>query len=253
MNPALIKVFDFLPDWGWAALVAPFAGSTMGVLARRLPAGRNVMVARSACDSCGAALGPHELVPLLSYAVQGGRCRHCRAPIGLFHPAMELAAIVIALWAGTVFTGGTLWASCALGWMLLALAVCDWENFRLPDALTLPLLLLGLAATWWLWPEAVTDRAVAATLGYLAFRGVAWLYRRLRKRDGLGAGDAKLLAASGAWLGVSVLPRVVLLAALIGLVLAAAIALRRRRVSTRMMIPFGPCLALATWLLWLYD
>lgn len=253
MSPASTQVFDVLPDWAWAALAAPFAGSLMGVLARRLPAGRSVGMARSACDSCGATLGAHELVPVLSYALQRGRCRHCNAPIGVFHLAMELAAVGIALWAASVFGGAALWASCILGWMLLALAVCDWETFRLPDALTLPLLLLGLGTTWWLWPEAVADRALAAALGYLAFRGVALLYRRLRKRDGLGAGDAKLLAAAGAWLGVAALSWVVLLAAVIGLALAGALALRHRRVSGRLMIPFGPCLALATWLLWLYD
>ncbi len=248
----MVPTLSLLPDWAWAALAAPFAGSLMGVLARRLPEGRDVMMARSACDHCGATLGAGELVPLLSYAVQRGRCRHCGAPIGLYHPAMELAALAVALWAASVAGGAVLAASCVLGWMLLGLAVCDWEHFRLPDALTLPLLLLGLGATWWLWPEAVADRALAAALGYLAFRGVALLYRRLRGREGLGAGDAKLLAASGAWLGTAALSWVVLLAAVIGLVMAGAIALRRGRVSARMVIPFGPCIALATWLVWLY-
>ncbi|MDR3452360.1 MAG: A24 family peptidase, partial [Rhodoferax sp.] len=204
------------------------------------------------CDSCGATLGARELVPLLSYVVQRGRCRHCNAPIGLFAPAMELAAVAIALWAGSVFVADTLWISCVLGWMLLALAVADWNSYRLPDGLTLPLLLIGLGATAWLWPGELTDHALAAALGYGLFRGVAWLYRRLRGRDGLGGGDAKLLAASGAWVGLAALPWVILVAALAGLALGLALAVHRRRLSARMALPFGPCLALATWLVWLY-
>ncbi len=241
-----------LPDWAWAALAAPFAGSCMAVLARRLPAGRKVGMVRSVCDNCGATLGPRELVPLLSYAVQRGRCRHCNAPISQFEPAMELAAVTTALWAGTVSVGITLWISCLLGWMLLALAAADWNSYRLPDGLTLPLLLVGLGATAWLWPSDLADHALAAALAYLLFRGVALAYRRLRGRDGLGSGDAKLLAASGAWVGLAALPWVILAAALAGLALAAGLALHRRQLSARMALPFGPCLALATWLVWLY-
>jgi leader peptidase (prepilin peptidase) / N-methyltransferase len=253
MDPMVGSASVLLPEWGWAALVGLCAGSLMGVLARRLPAGQPVLLARSACDTCHTPLGARELVPLLSYVWQGGRCRHCDAPIGLFHPAMELAAAALALWAGSVFSGEILWASCLLGWFLLALGVCDWGSFRLPDALTLPLLLLGLSATAWLWPEALGDHALAAALGYLAFRGVALLYRRLRGRDGLGAGDAKLLAAAGAWVGLAELPSVVLIAALAGLVLALGLAIRKGALSGRMMLPFGPALALATWLVWLYG
>jgi leader peptidase (prepilin peptidase)/N-methyltransferase len=242
-----------MPAWGWAALVGLCAGSLMGVLARRLPAGRPVLFARSACDSCGTPLGVRELVPLLSYAWQRGRCRHCDAPIGLYHPVLEIAAAGLAVWASTVFSGVMLYVSCVLGWLLLALGVCDWHSYRLPDALTLPLLLLGLGVTWSLWPGALADHALAAALGYLAFRGVALLYRRLRGRDGLGAGDAKLLAASGAWLGTMALPSVVLFAALAGLVLALGMGLRQRSLSARMVLPFGPALALSTWLVWLYG
>jgi leader peptidase (prepilin peptidase)/N-methyltransferase len=241
------------PDWASAALLAPCAGSLMGVLARRLPAGRPVLRARSECDSCHATLTAHELVPLLSYALQRGRCGYCGAPIGRYHLAMELACVAIALWAGAVFDGAALWASCILGWMLLALSVCDWENTVLPDALTLPLLLFGLVANSWLWPPSITDHALAAALGYLAFRILAVLYRRLRGREGLGGGDAKLLAAAGAWLGVAALPWVVLGAAIAGIALAGGLALSGRRVTGRTILPFGPCLAIAIWLVWLYG
>ena len=241
------------PGWIASVLAAPFAGSLLGVLVRRLPAGRPVMLARSGCDTCHTALGARDLVPLVSYALLRGRCRHCGAAIGAFHPVMELACVAVALWAALVFQGDVLWASCALGWMLLGLAVCDGETTLLPDGLTLPLLLLGLAVTAWLWPPELTDHALAAAAGYLIFRGVALGYRLVRGRDGLGSGDAKLLAASGAWLGLAALSWVVLIAACAGLALAAGLALRARPLSGQMVLPFGPPLALATWLIWLYG
>ena len=165
---------------------------------------------------------------------------------------MELGATLIALWAAQIFSGDMLWASCALGWMLLTLAVCDAMSFRLPDALTLPLVLLGLGGTWCLAPQTMLDHALAAALGYLSFRGIASLYRRLRGREGLGQGDAKLMAAAGAWLGLAALPNVLLGAALLGLAFAGLQALRGHVVSHRMRLPFGPCLAISTWLIWLY-
>jgi leader peptidase (prepilin peptidase)/N-methyltransferase len=159
----------------------------------------------------------------------------------------------IAGWAALVVAGPPLYASCLLGWVLLALAICDWRSFLLPDALTLPLLLAGLGVTAWLTPAAVFDHAAAAALGYALFRGIALGYRRLRGREGMGAGDAKLLAAGGAWLGLMPLPIVMLAAALSGLLFAAALALGGTRVRGETALPFGPALALGIWLVWLYG
>jgi leader peptidase (prepilin peptidase) / N-methyltransferase len=241
------------PIWPLMLLLAPIIGSFLGVLIRRLPGGRPVAFARSACESCGTVLTVRDLIPLVSYGLQRGRCRRCGAAISRFHPAIELAAIGVALWAMTVDDGDWLIADCALGWTLLALAVCDWRSYRLPDALTLPLILLGLAATWRLRPEELTAHALAAALAYTVFRALSWLYRRLRGREGLGKGDAKLLAAAGAWVGLVPLGDVVLAAAALGLLLAVILALRTGRpLSGQTVLPFGPCLACATWLVWLY-
>ncbi len=238
--------------WIVLLLSAPFIGSLLGVLVLRLPRGEAVGMARSRCETCRTVLQPRDLVPLLSYAVQQGRCRRCGAAIGWFHPMVELAAMAVVLWGMAVATGDRLIAGCMLGWLLLALGICDWRSYRLPDALTLPLILLGLAATWWLQPDQASDHAWAATAGYVGFRTLAWAYQHWRGRPGLGQGDAKLLAASGAWLGLTALPNVILLAAVAGLALAATLHLRGRTMTASSMLPFGPCLALATWLIWCY-
>lgn len=241
-----------MAQWWMPVLAAPFVGSTLGVVVRRLPAGRPVAWARSACEACGHALGAAELVPIVSYLALGGRCRNCGTSIAVMHQAIELAAVAVAVWAACVDSGNALWAGCLLGWALLALAWIDGATFWLPDVMTLPLVLAGLAATWWLQPWALTEHALAAAVGYALFRVVAWAYRRLRGREGLGEGDAKLFAAAGAWLGLAGLPPVLIGAATVGLLWAGLSTLRGRRMAAATAMPFGPCLAAAIWLTWLY-
>jgi leader peptidase (prepilin peptidase)/N-methyltransferase len=241
------------PAWLAPLFVAPFVGSFLGVLVRGLPAGRPVVFRRSVCESCGCVLDPVALLPVVSYLLQRGRCRQCAARIAPMHLAIELAAIGVTGWATwAVPDTTTLWIGCLLGWTLLALGWIDWENMVLPDVLTLPLLLLGLTATWILAPALLADHLGAAVAGYLAFRALEIGYRKLRGRDGLGQGDAKLLAAAGAWVGLQALPLVVLGGALAGLCAALFMRLRGAHISATTALPFGPGLALALWVVWLY-
>jgi leader peptidase (prepilin peptidase)/N-methyltransferase len=221
----------------------PIIGSWLGVLVRRFENPRNALWGRSACDSCGAALHPREMVPLASFFIQRGRCRHCGAPIGWFHPAIELAALAVgAIALAADGPGLRAWTDAGLGWALLLAGWIDLEYFTLPDWITLPLILAGLAVTWSFSPASIFDHAAAAALGYLGFRLMNAAYRAWRGRDGLGQGDAKLLAAAGAWLGAAALPDEILAAGLIGLFGAL---LAGRHVSAGMKLPFGPALALA--------
>ena len=240
--------------WLWPILTAPFIGSFLGVLIVRLPTGAPVMLARSACPHCGARLSSRDLVPLFSFVALRGRCRYCRGPIGLLHPAVELAAVGVAAWAVLAHHDPwRVWADCGVGWTLLTLAWIDGTSLLLPDLLTLPLLLTGLALTFAERPEALTDHCLAAILGYLSFQLLGFAYRRLRGREGLGGGDAKLIAAAGAWCGLALLPFVVLGSAIAGLLAALGLALAGRMVTSTTRIPFGPCIALAFWLAWLYG
>lgn len=238
--------------WFLPLLVAPFVGSALGTLVQRLPRGRPIALVRSACESCGRALGPLDLVPIASYVALGGKCRSCRSRIAPFHLWIELAALGVAASAVLVEADpGRLWAGCCLGWTLLALAWIDCEHMLLPDVLTLPLVLAGLAATWLLSSGDMADHAIGAAVGYAAFRAIAVVYQQLRGRSGLGQGDAKLLAAAGAWVGWEALPAIVLLAALAGLGAALVAAIGGRRLSGNTALPFGPFLAGALWICWL--
>lgn len=238
----------------WPVLAAPLVGSFAGVLVRRLPEGRPAAWGRSVCEGCGAVLGAAELAPIVSYAVQRGRCRRCGAPIGRDLLAIELASVAVAVWAilatGIAAGPAEIWANCALGWALLTLAWIDWRHLLLPDVLTLPLTLAGLLAAWLLDPDALGDHAAAAAIGWLLFAAVSAAYVRLRGRDGLGAGDAKLMAAAGAWVGLAGLGPVLLIGAVSGI--AVALARTRLRPSAATVVPFGTCLALGMWLVRLY-
>jgi leader peptidase (prepilin peptidase) / N-methyltransferase len=244
-----------LPLPAWLPLLAgPFVGSFLGVLIQRMPEHRPFVFARSACAACGTSLGVFDLIPLVSFALRGGHCRHCGRPIGWFYPAVELAAFGVAVWSVLVSqTTEQAWISCLLGWTLLTLAWIDACSFLLPDLLTLPLVLAGIAVSVIMKPDAVLWHALGAAGGYLALQGIAVAYRKLRGHEGLGGGDAKLLAAAGAWLGVSALPSLVLFAASAALAWAALAALAGRSMRANTALQFGPFIAAAFWLLWLYE
>jgi leader peptidase (prepilin peptidase)/N-methyltransferase len=240
--------------WAISAIIAaPFVGSFLGVVIERLPAGRPVVLARSACDACGRVLGPLDLVPVVSWLGRRGRCGCGRTRLSLFYPAIELAALAVALWAAIVVPGWLVWASVALGWSLLALAVIDQRHEILPDVLTLPLIPAGLLIAWVIDPARLADHAIGAVAGFLAFAAIAWAYQRLRRREGLGMGDAKLLAAAGAWLGWQALPSVVVIGAITALALALARAAAGAKLTAGMRIAFGPWLVLGFWLVWLHG
>lgn len=239
--------------WGWPLLLAPFIGSFLGAIVTRADAPGSLVLGRSACPHCQTPLTVRDLLPVLSWLALRGRCRHCGQPIGLFYPAVELGALGVAGWAALVASGAALWTSCVFGWALLALALTDLKYFLLPDFLTLPLIAAGLAAGWLLEPDDLPAHIIGAIVGLGFVLAVRYVYRMLRGREGMGLGDAKLLAASGAWVGWSGLPSVVLMGALAGLAYAVLRQRGRGGLSATDRVPFGAFLCLGTWIVWLHG
>ena len=241
--------FDVL----FALLVSPFVGSFLGVVIVRMPEGRPILLGRSVCEQCGRTLRIGDLIPFASWLRRRGRCACGEARLGLFYPGMELAALAVAASAAAVLSSWLLWVSLALGWTLLTMAAIDIRLYWLPDRLTLPLIPAGLLVTCLIDPAGLEDHAIGALAGFVAFAGIAWAYRHLRQRAGLGLGDAKLLAAAGAWLGWPALPGLVVVAAALALAIALVRAASGERLAAATRIAFGPYLALALWLFWLYG
>jgi len=197
---------------------------------------------RSACPHCGHKITALENIPVVSYLVLGGKCKGCKARISPRYPIIELIAGVLA--ALMVWTFGSGWpglAAVAFVFLLLAMTFIDLDTQFLPDDLTYPLLWLGLIANLNGAFVPLKDAVIGAVAGYLVLWGVNALFKLLRKMDGMGNGDFKLLAALGAWMGWSMLPAIILLSSMVGAVVGIAmIVLRGHGRETR--IPFGPYL-----------
>ncbi|PVM82276.1 prepilin peptidase [Caulobacter endophyticus] len=238
--------------WTLAAIVlGPFVGSFIGLLTLRLPAERPWAAGRSACDGCGRKLSPLDLIPILSFAALRGRCRSCGAAIPRRYLLLELACLGIGAWSATSFIGPMALATAVLGWWLLLLATIDAEHFWLPDMLTLPLGVVGFAVSILVLREPVWTPVLGAAVGFGSLWLLAFAYKRLRGREGLGGGDPRLLGAIGAWTGWSALPSVVVWAGLAGISVALAQLVLRRRVTMDQRLPFGVFLAIGAWLTWL--
>ena len=129
-------------------LLGAIVGSFLATILIRWPRGESALGGRSRCDACGETLGPLALVPILSFIVMRGRCRHCGARIDRRHLAIELAAALVGLAAFAAHPLPLALVTAMLGWWLLLIAALDLEHHWLPDLLTLPLVPLGLAAAW---------------------------------------------------------------------------------------------------------
>jgi leader peptidase (prepilin peptidase) / N-methyltransferase len=188
-----------------------------------------------------------------------GQCPLCGDPnarrLGLLAAAFSIlfaATSVPAIWQGDV-PSAVLFSSLVLGVGLAALSVADVHTFSLPDLLTLPLAGVGLLLAWLMGWAPLWWRGLSAAAAFLLLFAVELAYRRLRGRSGLGRGDAKLFAASGAWLGAEGLTTVLLWAsgtALLTVLLAASFG---HRLTPTTRLPFGPFLAIGTWLAWFYG
>jgi leader peptidase (prepilin peptidase)/N-methyltransferase len=189
----------------------------------------------------------------VSFLALRGRCRTCGANIPRRYLLLEAAALMIAVWSVLLFDGPLALWSALLGFQLLLLGMLDAEHFWLPRALTIPLTLTGLSVAGALGPDRLAHNAIGAAAGFAALALLAAGYKRLRGRDGLGRGDAYLLAGGGAWVGWASLPLTLVIAAIAGLAAAGLAALAGRPIRSDQPLPFGVFLALGIWLVWLYG
>lgn len=229
-------------------------GSFVALVSVRLPADQGIVTGRSRCTACGRPLAWRDLIPLLSYALARGKCRFCSVRISMRYPMMEIGCASIGAWAAFIEpTPAAALLTAFLGWHLLLIAVVDAEHFWLPDQLTLPLLASGLVASALLHPATIVDCVTGAVIGFCSLSALAWVYRRLRGREGLGGGDPYLYAALGAWVGWAGLPSILLWAAAAGLSLVVATGVVGRTWTGASRLPLGTFLAIGGWFTWGYG
>lgn len=217
-------------------------GSFAGALISRWPKSESIAAGRSACDSCGKTIAAYDLIPVFSYLVLRGRCRGCGQRIAPDIVAVELAAVIIGIISLFIMPPVQALAAALFGWLLLPLAILDFRHYWLPDRLVVVLGFAGLLAGPLLTPDlGWIDRVAGAAAGFFVLEAMRLVYRRYRQREGMGAGDPKLFAAVGIWLGWQALPFVMLLATAIGI--AVAIARRPTVDGAQALLALGTFLA----------
>lgn len=236
----------------YAALLGLIVGSYLNVVIYRVPRGISTVLPRSRCPECGAAIRAADNVPLISFLVLGGRCRACGAGISWRYPAVEAAtgALFLAsfLRFGISFEAPAAALFCAL---MLVLALIDFDHMILPDALTYPAIALGILLQpflpWARLGDGPWGAVAGALLGALVGAGIllavwtAWYL--LRHEEGMGLGDAKMLAAIGAFLGWKGVLVALFFGALSGSVVGLAL-MARKGLGAKSRLPFGTFLAL---------
>lgn len=212
----------------------------------------NLSTPASACPNCGHNLRFWENIPVLSYLFLGAKCSSCKTSISIQYPVVELLTGIASLIVAYRF-GVTLQTLAALffTWVLIALTLIDLKKQLLPDNMTLPLLWFGLFISFFDLFTDLKSSVIGAMAGYLILWSVYYLFKLLTKKEGMGFGDFKLLAALGAWAGFSYLPQIILISSVVGSI-AGITMLLVGKTRQQQPIPFGPYLAVAGWiaLLW---
>jgi leader peptidase (prepilin peptidase) / N-methyltransferase len=213
----------------------------------------NLVVPNSSCPHCGHKIKPWENIPIVSYLFLKGKCSSCSSGISLRYPSVELVTGLVSLAVISIF-GATITGLAALAftWCLIALTMIDFDTFLLPDDITLPLLWLGLICNSFGLFTDLSSAIWGAIAGYLSLWSVYKLFKLVTGKEGMGYGDFKLLAALGAWMGWQFLPQIILLSSLVGAVLGISIMIIRGR-DKNIPIPFGPYLAIAGWIAFVWG
>ena len=216
----------------------------------------NILMPPSHCPSCKSAIKPWQNIPILSYVLLKGQCKHCHTAISLRYPLVELlTGLVFAVCAWKFGVTWTALAAMVFSAYLIAMIFIDADTQLLPDQLTLPLMWGGivfhlaaylLQADWGI--TNLVDSLLGAIVGYMSLWSIFQLFKLVTGKEGMGYGDFKLLAALGAWLGISVLPIIIIMSAVVGLIFALIM-----KVAKNQPMPFGPYLAISGWIVLVFS
>jgi leader peptidase (prepilin peptidase)/N-methyltransferase len=223
----------------FAAVLGAIIGSFLNVVVWRLPRGESLATPPSQCPSCGKRIAPYDNVPVVSWLVLGGRCRHCGARISPRYPLIELlTAVVFAAVVAIRGFDSDLVLELPFVAALIALAGIDYDHQLLPNRIVYPMAAYGLVATAIVDSDDLVEHLVAGAGGFLFLFLAVLAYPR-----GMGLGDVKLAGAMGLYLGLSIVPAM-LVAFLAGTVVGLGIIAREGPQARKKAVPFGVFLAL---------
>jgi leader peptidase (prepilin peptidase) / N-methyltransferase len=215
----------------------------------------NLARPNSHCPFCNTPIKRWHNIPVLSYLFLGGKCANCESKIPLRYLIVELLSFALSVILAWQF--GLSWTFVAVltfTWFLIAISFIDIDHQILPDSLTMPLLWIGLFISCFDVFASSHDAILGAIFGYLFFWIVDKLFKLVRRKEGIGQGDFKLIAVAGAWLGWQLLPFVILSSSIFGILIGGGWLLCRGK-SHHTPIPFGPFIAIAMFIgiIWGFD
>ena len=249
----------------FASLVGIIIGSFLNVVIHRLPKmmeqawkdelealqGKtssrptyNLLTPKSSCPACNHTISFYENIPIVSYLLLRGKCSYCSHPISLRYPTIELLSGLLTGYIAWQF-GWSIHtiAACIFALSMLVLTCIDLETQLLPDNITLPLIWLGLIFNLHQEFTTIESAVMGAILGYLVLWSVYWIFKLITRKEGMGYGDFKMLAAIGAWLGLQALPLIIIIASFTASIVGLTLILLKKQ-NRASAIPFGPYLAL---------
>jgi len=219
-------------------------GSFLNVCIFRLPAGKSIVHPPSSCPGCNAAIRFYDNIPVLSWFILRGQCRNCHTPIAFRYVMVELLggfmAVCVYLRFGPSVQGIIYFSFIAA---LLVITFIDIDYHIIPDVISLPGILLGFAAAFFIPTLNWMDSLIGIMAGGGSLYAVAWGYERISGKEGMGGGDIKLLAMIGAFIGWQGVLLTIFMGSAIG-TLVGLIDMRVKKKDMKMRIPFGPFLAL---------
>ena len=247
-----------------ASLAGLLIGSFLNVCIFRLPRDMTVVnPPRSFCPECEAQIQARDNIPVLSYLLLGGKCRHCKAKIPWRYPVVELST-GIAFAVAVVLLGPTLAAlkMCVFWAIMIDLIATDFEERILPDEFTLGGALVGLIFAWFVTMEvgpismllynsfsapwrSVGEAAFSAVLPSLLIWSVGWAYEKIRHREGMGLGDVKMIGTIGAFLGLASAMFTLALGGLLGAIFGITYAVLKKKDIASYELPYGSFLGIA--------
>jgi len=219
-------------------------GSFANVCIVRLPKDKGVVGGRSKCPKCKKQIVWYDNIPIISYLLLNGKCRKCKKTISFQYVIVELISAVSFICIYSIYELSlTTLLLCILSLGFIIIFFIDLEHFIIPDVVTFPLMVLGFIKSFdpnlnSMFPNYIIS-IVGGIFGYVIIWAIIYFYKQVRKKEGMGLGDAKLLAVIGFWFGIQSIPFVIFFSSTIALIsVVPALINKSKKMSSQ--IPFGP-------------
>lgn len=246
-----MKYISIIMQWPSTYLAIAFfilgavIGSFIATLVMRWPKAQSIIVGRSSCDQCCHKLQARDLIPLISYSLQQGKCRYCNDPIDPLHWRVELMVAVISIVPFILFPVQQAAGLMILLWLFIPLAILDYKYLWLPNRLIIMTIIAAPIISPLINDISIIDRLIGATTGYISLGIIRVTFKKIRNKEAMGGGDPKLLGVLGLYFGWTALPYIILIASCIGLTTALAIKLRYGYLDQDQKFPLGTYMVIA--------